>query len=216
MSTEMAVLKIAPRATRFAQPIENACIKYDITLPINKAHFLAQCAHESCGFTVLQENLNYSAKGLLSTFGKYFNSVTAASYARKPEKIANRVYANRMGNGPEAGGDGWRYRGRAIIMTTGESNYLAFSMHYYGDARLLTNPDLLLDPVVAADNAGWFWQKNNLNALIDEDNILDLLADNDDIKSVTRRINGGYNGLEDRKRWLKLAKESLWVSRLAS
>lgn len=212
MSTELAVLKIAPKATRFAKPIEDSCIRWGITQPIDKAHYLAQLAHESCGFSVLEENLNYSAKGLLATFSKYFISSTAERYAHKPQLIADHVYANRMGNGPEITGDGWKYRGRGLIMNTGHDNYLACSMALFGDNRLVNQPDLLLDPVNAANAAGWFWQKNNINALIDEDDIHNLLADCDDIKSVTRRVNGGINGLDDRKRWLKLAKEALWVS----
>jgi putative chitinase len=213
VSTETAVLKLAPRATIYAQPIENACIRYGIVQPIHKAHFLAQLAHESVGFTVVVENLNYSAKGLLSTFPKYFNAEQAARYARNPKAIASRAYANRMGNGPETSADGWTFRGRGLIQLTGKDNYRLFSTHYYGDERLLRAPELVATPTVAADAAGWFWQRNRLNDLVDEDDILDLLADNDDIRSVTRRINGGYHGLADRQRWLRLAKESLWVSR---
>lgn len=209
MSTELAVLRIAPNAARFAQPVENACIKYGIVEPIQKAHFLAQIAHESNGFRHLEENLNYSAKRLLEVFPKYFNAASAELYARNPEKIGSRVYANRMGNGPEKTGDGYLFRGRGLIHCTGRNNYTLFSLAYYGDTRVQRQPDLLLDPHVAADNAGWFWQRNNINALVDEDSILACLADCDDIKSVTRAVNGGYNGLEDRKHWLALAKEAL-------
>jgi putative chitinase len=215
MSTELAVLRIAPKAGPFAQPVENACIRYGIVTPIHKAHFLAQLAHESCGFTVLTENLNYSAKGLLATFPKYFGATTAASYARKPVAIANRVYANRLGNGAEASGDGWLYRGRGPIQCTGKDNYRAFSLSYFGDERLVRAPDLLLNPVIGCMFAGWFWQQRNINAVVDEDDILNLFAENDDIRSVTRKVNGGTNGLDDRMRWLRLAKESLWVSRSA-
>jgi putative chitinase len=213
MSTELAVIRIAPKAGRFAQAVENACIKYDIVTPIHKAHFLAQLAHESCGFTVLSENLNYSAKGLLATFGKYFNETTAQSYARRPVAIGNRVYANRMGNGAEGSGEGYLYRGRGPIQCTGKNNYRDFSMAYYGDDRLIRAPDLLLDPVVGCMFAGWFWRQRNINAVVDEDDLLNLFADNDDIRSVTRKVNGGLTGLDDRMRWLRLAKESLWVSK---
>jgi putative chitinase len=208
MSTELAVLRIAPNASRFALPVENACIKYGITEAIHKAHFLAQIAHESTGFTRLEENLNYSAERLLVVFPKYFKRETVRKYARNPEMIGNRVYADRMGNGNEKSGDGFRFRGRGLIQNTGRNNYTAYSLSYLGDMSLLRAPEMVLEPVIAADNAGWFWRRNDINQYIDEDSILDLLADNDDIKSVTRHVNGGINGLEDRKHWLRLAKEA--------
>lgn len=208
MSTELAVLRLAPTASRFAKPIEDACIHYGIVEDIQKAHFLAQLAHESTGFTHLEENLNYSALRLVEVFPKYFNTRTAPEYARNPEKIGNRVYANRMGNGTEKSGDGYKFRGRGLIQCTGRNNYTLFSLSYFGDTRLLKDPDMLLDPVVAAMNAGWFWQRNNINALVDEDQIIGALAACDDIKSVTRRINGGLTGLDDRKKWLARAKEA--------
>lgn len=209
MSIELAVLRMVPTAARFALPIENACIKYGITAPIQKAHFLATLAHESSGFAKLEESLNYSAERLLAVFPRYFRPASAAAYARQPEKIGNMIYANRMGNGNEKSGDGYRYRGRGLIQCTGRNNYAAFSLSYYGDTRLLQQPDLLLDPEVAAANAGWFWQRNGINALIDEDSITNYLADNDDCKQVTRRINGGLNGIEDRERWLVRAKQAI-------
>lgn len=213
MSTELAVVRMSPRGKLYAQHIENSCIRFDIQEAIHKAHFLATLAHESMGFTVVQENLNYSAKGLLATFGKYFTAETATVYARQPQRIANIVYANRMGNRGEHSGDGWAFRGRGLIQLTGRHNYRDFSIDYFGDDRLVRAPDRLAEPDLAAMCAGWFWKKNNINRLVDEDDLYDLFANNDDIRQVTRRVNGGYNGLKDRERWLKLAKEALWVSR---
>ena len=151
--------------------------------------FLAQCGHESGGFTLTVENLNYGAKGLLSTFPKYFKNVNEAIlYERKPEKIANKVYANRMGNGPESSGDGWKYRGRGFIQLTGKSNYEAFSKDM--DIDTVNNPDLVKDDLsIAIRSAVWFWNKNNLNSYCDKGDFIGL----------TKRINGGTNGLSDRE-----------------
>lgn len=156
------------------------------------AMFLAQCAHESAGFTVLSENLNYSAQGLLKVFPKYFNTSNVNEYARHPEKIANRVYANRMGN--TAPDDGWRYRGRGYIQLTGKNNYKSFAQflkdeNVSGIQDPLDNPDELSKTLGAMQSAVWFWNKNNLNTY----------ADKDDISGCTKVINGGYNGLQERK-----------------
>lgn len=154
--------------------------------------FLAQCAHESAGFTVLTENLNYSAQALLKVFPKYFNSANVSEYARNPEKIANRVYANRMGN--NSNGDGWKYRGRGYIQLTGKNNYKSFAQ-YLKDENIsgiqdpLDNPDELSQMLCAMQSAVWFWNKNNLN----------VYADKDDISGCTKVINGGFNGLQERK-----------------
>lgn len=155
--------------------------------------FLAQCGHESGGFTAFSENLNYSAKGLRTVFPKYFpDDSIANAYERNPEKIANKVYANRMGNGPESSGDGWKYRGRGILQCTGKDNYTAFSKDMNIDA--VNNPDLLsTDLSVAIKSAIWFWNKNNLNKF----------ADTKDIVGATKKINGGTIGLEDRQDKLK-------------
>jgi putative chitinase len=164
--------------------------QYEIDTPNRVAAFIAQCGHESAGFTVLQENLNYSADGLKKIFGKYFPTAELAKqYARKPEMIANRVYGNRMGNGDEDSGDGYKYRGRGIVQITGKNNYSKCSIALFEDeAHLLENPDLLLEPHYAIHSACWFWNASHLNAL----------ADSGDIKTMTKRINGGYIGLEDR------------------
>lgn len=165
--------------------------KYGIDTPLRKAHFLAQVAHESGGFKFVKENLNYSAKALYGVFRKYFPTIEAANaYARQPEKIANKVYANRMGNGTEASGDGWNYRGRGLIQLTGTSNYQALSDATGQD--FITNPSNVAKPEWALTSACWFWQKRNINKY----------ADADDIHMVTKRINGGYNGLQNRQHFL--------------
>ena len=155
--------------------------------------FLAQCGHESGGFTAFSENLNYSAKGLRTVFPKYFpDDSVANAYERNPEKIANKVYANRMGNGPESSGDGWKYRGRGMIMTTGKDNYTEFSKYSGLDA--VNNPDSLSSYMsVAIKSAIWFWNKNKLNSYCDKNDFIGL----------TKKINGGLNGLEDRQDKLK-------------
>lgn len=163
--------------------------RYEITTPERVAAFLAQCGHESVDFTVLKENLNYSAKGLRATWPKRFLSEEAAMpYNRNPEKIANRVYADRMGNGDEASGDGWRYRGRGAIQLTGKDNYTAFAKSI--DKSLDETVTYLETLPGAIESAAWFWKRNNLN----------VLADALDIVTSTRRINGGVIGLEDRRR----------------
>ena len=164
---------------------------FEINTPKRVAAFLAQCGHESGGFSVLKENLNYSAEGLNKIFKKYFPTLESAQpYARNPEKIANKVYSNRMGNGDEASGDGWKYRGRGPIQLTGKDNYRAFANDYFEDPEtLLNDPDLLIDHIPTSLLAAvWFWQKNKLN----------VQADAGDIKTMTRKINGGFIGLEDR------------------
>lgn len=158
--------------------------------PLRLAHFLAQCAHESGNWKFTSENLNYSAAALRSVFRKYFTDETsAAQYARKPESIANKVYANRMSNGDESSGDGWRFRGRGYIQLTGRKNYSLFNMTVPED--LLTNPELVAEkyPLLSA---GWFWDSNKLN------DIADLGSSNEEVTLVTKRVNGGTHGLEDR------------------
>ena len=160
--------------------------RYEINTPKRLAHFLSQCGHESGGFRVFSENLNYSTEGLLKTFSKYFDAKTAAEYARKPERIANRVYASRMANGNEASGDGWRFRGRGLIQLTGRANYTAYDKAV--SENVLENPDLVAG-ALALDSAGWFWHTNGLNKI----------ADAGDVTAVTKRVNGGTHGLADRQ-----------------
>ena len=167
---------------------------YDLNTPQRIAAFLAQCGHESGGWTVFEENLNYSAAGLNSVFPKYFKNAgrDANEYARQPEKIANVIYANRMGNGGPETGDGWRFRGRGPIQLTGRSNYTAFAKEMFEDwENLVANPDwVTADRDYALMSAIWFWNKNGLNRY----------ADTGDILTMTKRINGGTIGLEDRKK----------------
>lgn len=173
--------------------------QYNIDTPLRICHFLAQVIHESAHFKAKVENLNYSAESLSRVFSKYFPSNSIAEeYARKPEKIANRVYANRLGNGDEESGDGWKYRGRGLIQLTGKDNYRDCGKALELD--LLSNPDLIAnDPVVNIKVACWFWSKNNLNSLADKDNVT----------AITKKINGGINGLTDRTNNLKICKKVL-------
>jgi len=159
--------------------------------PIRAAHFFAQTSHETGGFKAFSENLNYSAQGLQGIFGKYFPGTLEESYARQPEKIANRVYASRMGNGDEASGDGWKFRGRGALQLTGKSNYEAFAK-YLGNNEVLENPDLVATKY-SFDSAMFFFERNKLWAICDK-GINDAA-----ILELTKRINGGTHGLEDRK-----------------
>ena len=164
--------------------------KFEINTPLRLAHFLAQCGHESGGFKVLRENLNYGAKGLRSIFGKYFpTDALALAYERKPEKIANKVYANRMMNGDEASGDGYKFCGRGYIQLTGKENYTNFGKAIEVD--LTTTPDLVATqyPLLSA---AWFFHKNGLHKLADGG------ATDAVVTSVTKRVNGGIIGLADR------------------
>jgi putative chitinase len=161
--------------------------KYSINTPIRLAHFLAQTAHESGGFRAIVENLNYSADSLTKVFPKYFKDKDPNAYARNPEKIANVVYASRMGNGDTASGDGFRYRGRGLIQLTGKNNYTNMSK----DMGITVEEcaAFLETPEGACESAAWFWNKNGLNTL----------ADKDDVVAVTKKINGTI-GLDDRKK----------------
>jgi putative chitinase len=154
------------------------------------AQFLAQVTHESANFTAIRENLNYSVSGLLKVFKKYFKDVhTANQYARKPEQIANKVYAGRMGNGNEESGDGWKYRGRGYLQLTGRTNYAIFGTYVGED--LLNSPDLVATKY-AMHSAFWFFERNNLWKITDSRNYYDTLVE------ITKRVNGGTNGLSDR------------------
>jgi putative chitinase len=159
--------------------------------PIRAAHFFAQTSHETGGFKAFSENLNYSAQGLQGIFGKYFPGNLEESYARQPEKIANRVYADRMGNGNEASGDGWKFRGRGALQLTGKANYEAFAK-YLGTNEVMENPDLVATKF-AFESAMFFFERNKLWSICDQ-GINDAA-----ILALTKRINGGTHGLEDRK-----------------
>lgn len=174
----------------------NICFeKYNINTKLRICHFMAQALHESGGFSVFTENLNYSKDGLLKTFPKYFDSITALKYARNPMMIANRVYANRMGNGTEESGEPSKYIGRGIFQNTGKINYKKLSDEFKID--FINNPVLLATPKYATISAGFYWNSNNLN----------VYADKDDILTITKRINGGTNGLDDRTNWLNKCKK---------
>jgi putative chitinase len=164
--------------------------KFELNTPLRLAHFLAQAGHESGGFKALNENLNYGAKGLRGIFGKYFpTDAKALEYERKPEKIANLVYSGRMGNGPEASGEGYKFRGRGYIQLTGKDNYVAFGKAINED--LTANPDLVATKYPLA-SAAWFFHKNGLHKIADEG------ANEATVTKVTKRVNGGTIGLADR------------------
>jgi putative chitinase len=169
--------------------------KFGVNTPLRLAHFLAQCGHESGGFRLTQENLNYSAKGLMGIFKKYFpTQALADAYARKPEKIANRVYGGRMGNGLEASGEGYKFRGRGYIQLTGKQNYTAFDASV--PESIVDNPDLVATKYPLA-SAAWFWSKNGLNAIADQGATVEIVT------KATKRVNGGTIGLADRIKHFK-------------
>ena len=164
--------------------------KFQIDSALRLAHFLAQCGHESGGFRLTKENLNYSAKGLNGIFKKYFPTLESAlPYERKPEKIANKVYGGRMGNGPESTGDGAKFCGRGYIQLTGKDNYTAFGKSIGED--VCTNPQVVAEKY-ALLSAAWFFNKNGLHKMADGG------ASVDTVKAITKRVNGGYIGIEDR------------------
>lgn len=176
-----------PYVSQWYEAISSILPEYEINTPQRVAAFLAQCAHESGGFVFLKENLNYKAASLRKVFPKYFpDDATATAYANKPERIANRVYANRMGNGPEDSGDGWRYCGRGLIQLTGKDNYTFFAASI--DVPVEEASEYLQTFEGAVQSACFFWEQNNLNKW----------ADSGDILTLTKRINGGTIGLEDR------------------
>ena len=170
--------------------IPDTAAKFEINTPLRLAHFLAQCGHESGGFRLTKENLNYSAKGLNGTFKKYFPTLdSAVPYERKPDKIANKVYGGRMGNGPEASGDGAKFCGRGYIQLTGKDNYTAFGKSINED--MSANPEKVASSY-ALLSAAWFFNKNGLHKMADGG------AGVDTVKAITKRVNGGYIGIDDR------------------
>jgi putative chitinase len=182
----------------WVEPLEEVFQRYEINTPERQAAFIGQCAHESMNFTKLEENMNYSAEGLMKTWPSRFPTLESAKpYHRNPEKIANKVYAGRMGNGPEETGEGWLYHGRGLIQLTGKDNYTLA-----GDALnmdFIHSPDYVLVPKYAALTAGWFWNKRQLNKE----------ADAKDFTGMTKKINGGTIGLDDRIAHIKHAQEVL-------
>jgi putative chitinase len=181
--------------------IPNVMENFGINTPLRLAHFLAQCGHESAGFKATSENLNYSVKGLMGIFKKYFpTEALANAYARKPEKIANKVYASRMGNGDEASGDGYKFRGRGYIQLTGKQNYTAFDTAV--EDNILANPDLVSSKH-ALSSAAWFWKKNGLSIIADTGSSTEIVT------KITKRVNGGTIGLADRIKHFKEYHELL-------
>ena len=195
LANTLAKLKIS---VDWVEPLEEVFHRYEINTPERQAAFIGQCAHESMNFTRLEENLNYSAEGLMKTWPSRFPTLEAAQpYHRNPEKIANKVYAGRMGNGPEETGEGWLYHGRGLIQLTGKDNYTLA-----GDALnmdFIHSPDYVLVPKYAALTAGWYWNKRGLNKE----------ADAKDFTGMTKKINGGTIGLDDRIAHIKHAQEVL-------
>jgi putative chitinase len=195
LANTLAKLKIS---VDWVEPLEEVFHRYEINTPERQAAFIGQCAHESMNFTKLEENMNYSAEGLMKTWPSRFPTLESAKpYHRNPEKIANKVYAGRMGNGPEETGEGWLYHGRGLIQLTGKDNYTLA-----GDALnidFIHSPDYVLVPKYAALTAGWYWNKRNLNKE----------ADAKDFTGMTKKINGGTIGLDDRIAHIKHAQEVL-------
>jgi putative chitinase len=183
---------------KFVDPINKVIEEFEINTPQRISMFLAQIGHESGGLTKLHENLNYKAARLSQIFPKYFRDVDPDDYANNPEKIANRVYCNRMGNGNEASGDGYRFRGRGAVQLTGRSNYTSCGEDLEVD--LINNPDYLETPEGAIRSAAWFWDQHDLNDW----------ADKGDVVTVTKKINGGTIGLDERK---ELYNEALTIFR---
>lgn len=186
-----------PRDTLIAYVphINVLCDRYQINTPIRMAAFLSQVGHESAGLSRITENLNYSESGLLKVFKKYFTSDTAKEYAYKPEKIANKVYANRMGNGTEESGDGFRFRGKGLLQLTGRNNYTAFAK--WCGKNLEQTEAYLNTSEGAVASAIFFWTKNNLNTI----------ADTENVELLTKKINGGVHGLAERRDLYQRAKK---------
>lgn len=207
--TVQTLTSFAPALAKHAPELVAILNSSTINTPLRQAHFLAQAAHESALFSKTTENMNYSAVGLRDYFSRHFpTEAIRAEYARKPERIGNRAYANRMGNGPESSGDGYRYRGRGYLQLTGKSNYSAFSKAYYNDDRIIRQPELVAQPIDALKSSIWYWERNNVNRW----------ADADDVLAVSRLINLGNatkqatpNGLNDRKKYLSKSRALLRV-----
>jgi putative chitinase len=190
---KLIALDIDPK---WLDPLMATFVKYNISTTQRQACFIGQCQHESNNFRTLEENLYYSAAGLMHTWPSRFpNTNVAEQFANNPEKIANKVYAGRFGNVEE--GDGWKYRGRGLIQLTGRESYANCGASI--GVNLIEQPVLLVTPKLACLSAGWFWNKKNLNAL----------ADIDDVKEITQRINGGLLGYEQRIERIELAKKAL-------
>ena len=197
--TSEKFLQITPKApSAWINALIAEMESQEINTPLRQSAFIAQIAHESSELTHLEENLNYSAERLMVIFPKKFPTLEfAQQYNRQPEKIANYIYANRMNNGDESSGDGWKYRGRGAIQITGKYNYQKYST--LSGKPLIDQPELLLDPIVGSQVVCLFWTQNGLNSL----------ADVEDMETITRRINGGLIGISERMKYYEKAKEVL-------
>lgn len=205
--------KLMPELTDW---INKTCPSYGIDNEREYAHFLAQACHESGGFKTLVENLNYSADGLLVTFPRYFNKVQATAYARQPNRIAAHVYANRLGNGDENSGEGWKFRGRGIFQTTGRSNYLILGISRGKRDLFINNPEFLEQPEYAVWSACEYWKGRGLTDTANHPDtdilkykLKDKVIDVSPIEYISRSINGGINGLPERKKYYATAKKIL-------
>jgi len=180
----------------WAQPLMDTFVKFGMVSPKEQASFIGQCSHESNHFRVLEENLNYRAETLQALFGHKFKPEEIQSYAHNPQRIANRIYANRMGNRDEASGDGWKFHGRVCIQLTGHDNYWHFGQSI--NQNMVEHPELVATPMYAALSAGWFWSTHGCNQL----------AESGNEEGLCKRINGGTFGLDER---VKLTQHALAV-----
>ena len=190
-------------ANTWATPLSTAMARASVTTPLRQAAFLAQVGHESSGFNEIEENLNYSADGLLAVFPNEFDASSAAAYSHNPERIANRAYAGKNGNGDEASGDGWAFRGRGLVQLTGRTNYAAFG-NWYGRYDFIKHPSLLIDYLTASLAAAFFWNEHALN----------VLADTQDFRAITRQIVGrSMEGEDARESRYAHARAALAIAR---
>jgi len=207
--TKEQMIQIMPECAhvvdKYLEFMNEAFERFEINTPVRQAPFVAQIGHESTRLTRIEENLNYSANGLMRTFPDYFSSESAKEFAYKPQRIANRVYANKGGNGDEASGDGWKYRGRGLIQVTLQRNYLMLGKRLVQNANyFLSEPDLILQPEWAVRTSCDYWDENELNSLADGDNPIDF-------RHLTRKINRALRGFDDRMHLWQTARKVLGV-----
>lgn len=207
--TQQQIRRAVPEASSkhldsFVASFNQWAVHFGIDTPLRVAHYLAQVIWESNYLKSVEENLNYSAEGLLKTFPRYFTEATAKDYAHQPIRIANRVYANRMGNGNEASGDGYRYKGRGFVMLTGKKNYQRFNSYDLCTEDVLGHPEKVAEYPLNQLAAFWFWEANDLNSL----------ADKDDCMAITKKINGGLNGYSNRQFLLRRFKKEFGIQKI--
>lgn len=212
--TQAMIRRVIPNVNKnkldeFVAMCQQWMFHYGINTDLRQCHWLAQIFHESAELKSLEENLNYSQQGLLKTFPKYFkSSEEAAAYAHKPMQIANRVYASRMGNGVEASGDGWKFRGRGIIMITGREMYRRYGQSDLCVGNPIINPEMLSKQPDAYKSGMWYWQTHGLNEIADKDNGINT---NDICTQITKKINGGTLGLAQRMYYLRKLKREFGI-----